>query len=234
MSATIEAPVRQDGPVDPVRRPAIGGVPRVDLLPASLREKRMQKRFRRGIYVGIGGVAVLLAAGIAGATAFGAVASANLAAEQAVTLDLLGQQAQYAELSAVQERIVLAEAAQQVGAGTEIDWSDYLGKLRATLPAGVTLTSVTVDAATPLAVYEQGTGPLEGARIATLTFTASSPGLPDVPVWIDALRTLPAFVDAIADSVTLDDTGSYAVNMTLHIGPDAYAGRFLPEGSGSE
>ena len=234
MSTTIDAPVQPGGTAEPVRRVAIGGTPRVDLLPSSLRERRQQKRFRRGMYAGIGVVAGLLAAGIAGSLSFNAMAAASLAEEQAVTLDLLGRQAQYAELSAVQDRIALAQAAQQVGAGTEVDWSGYLTELRATLPDGATLTSVTVDSASPLAVYEQSTAPLEGPRIATLTFTAASRALPDVPVWIDALRTLPAFVDATANSVTLDDTGVYAVNMTMHIGPDAYANRFLPEGSEAE
>lgn len=234
MSTTIEAPLAPGGPTESVRRVAIGGSPRVDLLPASLRERRQQKRLRRGMYAGIGVIAGLLAAGVAGSLSFSATAAASLADEQAITLDLLGQQARYAELSAVQDRIALAEAAQRVGAGTEVDWSAYLTQLRSTLPSGVSLTSVSVDAASPLAVYEQGTAPLEGPRIATLSFTAASRELPDVPVWIDALRTLPAFVDATANSVTLDDTGVYAVNLTLHIGPDAYANRFQPEGSESE
>jgi Tfp pilus assembly protein PilN len=216
------------------KRPGLGVSPRVDLLPQALRVRQHQKRVRRWLRVGLVGVVALVALGTAGGMVLNATAQGSLAAAQDETLNLLGQQAQYSELKGVQERIALTEAAQAVGAGTEVDWSAYLGALRATLPAGVTLTSVSVDSASPTKVYEQPTVPLEGARIATLTFSALSPALPDVPTWIDALATLPAFVDAIPDSVTLDDSGAYVVNMTMHIGADAYSGRFAPAEGGAK
>jgi hypothetical protein len=144
---------------------------------------------------------------------------------------LLTQRGEYSDLLAVQERLDLGRAAQTVGASPEIDWSGYLRELQTTLPGGVDLTAVTIDSASPVQVYEQPTGPLEGPRVATLTFTANSETLPDVPVWLDALRTMPAFVDAVPNSVTRDDGGSYLVNITMHIGADAFSGRFAPEGT---
>jgi Tfp pilus assembly protein PilN len=216
------------------KRPGLGVSPRVDLLPQALRIRQHQKRVRRWLRLGLAGVVALVALGTAGGMILSATAQGSLAAAQDETLDLLAQQAQYSDLKDVQERIALTEAAQSVGAGTEVDWSAYLGALRTTLPAGVTLTSVTVDSASPTKGYEQPTVPLEGARIATLTFTALSPALPDVPTWIDALATLPAFVDAVPDSVTLDDSGAYVVNMTMHIGADAYSGRFASAEGGAK
>ncbi|BDZ45115.1 hypothetical protein GCM10025866_10240 [Naasia aerilata] len=175
---------------------------------------------------------VVLATG--GAFALNSAAQSSLTAAQDETLTLLTQQGQYADLKQVQERIALTEAAQAVGASPEVDWSSYLSTLRGTLPGGVTLTSVSVDSATATEGYEQPTVPLEGPRIATLNFTAMSPTLPDVPTWIDALATLPAFVDAVPNSVTLDESGAYVVDMTLHVGPDAYSGRFTPAEGGAK
>jgi Tfp pilus assembly protein PilN len=206
----------------------------VDLLPQALRVRQHQKRVRRGLRLGLIGVIAIVALATAGAVVANTAAQASLTAAQDETLTLLGQQAQYSDLKGVQQRIALTQAAQAVGAGTEVDWSAYLGALRATLPGGVSLTTVSVDSASPMKGYEQPTAPLEGPRIATLTFTALSPTLPDVPTWIDALGTLPAFVDAVPDSVTLDESGAYVVNMTMHIGADAYTGRFAPQEGGAK
>ena len=236
MTDVLEAPVRapEPAPERPKKRTGIASAPRVDLLPQTLRVRQKQKRQRRLLRVGLVAAVAVVALGTSGAIAFNVTAQSSLSAAQEETLSLLAQQAQYAELRGVQERIALIEAGQAVGAGTEVDWAAYLGALRGSLPGGVRLTSVTVDSATPLAVYEQSTAPLEGPRIATLTFTALSPALPDVPTWIDALATLPAFVDAVPNSVTLDESGAYAVNMTMHIDNRAFSGRFAPEEGGAQ
>jgi Tfp pilus assembly protein PilN len=233
MTTTLEPPVSTHAPAAPAapvkRRSGIGGSPRVDLLPQALRVRQQQKRMRRLLRVVFGAVLALVVLATGGAIVLNSAAQASLAAAQQETLTLLTQQAQYSDLKAVQQRIALTEAAQTVGASPEVDWSAYLGKLRSTLPGGVTLTSVTVDSASATNGYEQPTAPLEGPRIAALTFTALSPTLPDVPTWIDALATLPAFVDAVPNSVTLDESGAYAVDITMHVGPDAYSGRFTPQ-----
>jgi Tfp pilus assembly protein PilN len=233
MTTTLEPPVSTIAPVAPEpvrRRSGIGGSPRVDLLPQALRVRQQQKRMRRRLRVAFGAILALVVLATGGAIVLNTTAQASLVAAQDETLSLLTQQAQYSDLRNVQQRIALTEVAQSVGASPEVDWSSYLGKLRGTLPGGVTLTSVSVDSSTATTSYEQATVPLQGPRVATLNFTAMSPALPNVPTWIDALATLPAFVDAVPNSVTLDDeSGAYIVDITLHVGPDAYSGRFAPE-----
>jgi Tfp pilus assembly protein PilN len=209
----------------------VGGAPRVDLLPQSIRDAHRQSKMRRKLMLGLAGVTVVVALGAVGALQLSGAAEAQLEAERGETLSLLTQRGEFSDLIAVQERLALGRAAQTVGASPEIDWSSYLGELRTTLPGGVSLTAVTVDSASPVQAYEQSTGPLQGPRVATLTFTATSQTLPDVPVWLDALRTLPAFVDAVPNSVTRDDAGTYLVNITMHIGADAFSGRFAAEGT---
>ena len=127
----------------------------------------------------------------------------------------------------IQSETASVEAAQKVGASTEIDWKDYLTKVQSTLPTGVTITSVSIDSATPLESYAQSTGTLQGPRIATLTFTATSPSIPSVPDWLDSLAGLRGYVDASPGSVEKDSTTStYKASITMHINQKAFDGRF--------
>ena len=145
---------------------------------------------------------------------------------------MVAEQAKYSDVTVVKSSIALIKAGQVVGDSSEIDWQAYLTKLQATLPAGVTLTTVTVDSATPLKPYAQTTTPLQGGRIAELQFTASSPSLPSIPVWLNGLKSLPGFVDATPGSVTLA-TGGYTADVTMHINSDALANRFAPKAAKS-
>ncbi len=87
-----------------------------------------------------------------------------------------------------------------------------------------------VDSASPLALYAQSTAPLQGARVATISFAAKSPTLPEVPAWLNALATLPGFADATPGSVTLDATTNvYTVNITMHVNDAAFDNRFDPK-----
>ena len=209
----------------------VGGGPRVDQLPQSIRHQAAQKGLRRRLLACVAGAAVLVVAGIGGASQYSAAQQQELLAAQAETGTLLGERATFADFIAVRDRVALAEVAQRVAASTEVDWSAYLRELQRTLPRGVTLTAATIDSASPVAMFGQATGPLQGPRIATLNFTATSRTLPDVPNWLDSLGSLPAFVDAQPNSVTRDEGGAYLVNITMHIGADAYSGRFSPDGT---
>ena len=188
------------------------------------------KIVRRRLGSGVILLVILILAGTALAKAQAIQARANLAIEQANTQSLLVQQRKYIEVRKVQELVSTLQAAQQVGTATEIDWQQYLLDVRATLPANVSLDTIQIDSATPFAPYTQATAPLQGTRVATLSFTAKSSTLPQVPAWLDALSTLPGFADASPGSVTRDEKGAYSVNMTLHINQDAFSNRFAKVG----
>jgi glycerate-2-kinase len=209
----------------------VGGEPRVDLLPPEVRAERRAKRMRRSLAYGVLGLAVVVVIATGGTSLLALNSQVQLAAEQARTGVLLAQQAKFLDVRKVQDQVKLIEAAQQVGASTEIDWQAYLNSVQSTLPANVTITTVKIDSASPLAVYAQPTAPLQGARVATLSFTASSPTLPQVPVWLDALATLKGFADAVPGSVALDTTtNTYTVNITMHINEAAFEKRFAAKG----
>ena len=209
----------------------IGGVPRVDLLPPEVKARRKAKAIHRLLGYGVAAVALVVVAAIGGVSALGLQAQAQLSSAQLQTGVILAQQKKYLEVRQVQREVSLVQAAQQVGASTEISWKDYLMKVQSTLPANVVIKTVTIDSATPLAIYAQPTAPLQGARVATLTFEATSPTLPEVPVWLTALATLPGFADATPGSVSLDPTNNvYTAKITMHINEAAFDGRFAAKG----
>jgi len=203
----------------------VGGSPRVDLMPVEIRVKRAQLKTRRSLRLGLVAVLLLVVAACGGTWAWSGLAQTSLTNAQSEHQALILQAAKYSNVTTIKESIALIKAGQVVGDSTEIDWKDYLTKLQATLPSGVTITTVAVDSATPMKPYAQTTTPLQGDRIATLTFSATSATLPSVPVWLDGLKTLPGFVDATPGSVTLSDAG-YVVDVDMHINSDALANRF--------
>jgi len=209
----------------------IGGEPRADLLPPELRTQRKALKTLRRLWLGVVILVVLMVLG----TGLGALQTfavqVNLASEQTKTTALLLEQRKYIAVRAVQDDAEMVKAAQEVGTSTEIDWQKYLKAVQTTLPANVVLTSVTIEAGSPLQSYTQATVPLQGARVATLSFTATSPTLPQVPAWLDSLTGLPGFADASPGSVTREEaTGVYTVDITMHISEAAFTNRFATKG----
>lgn len=208
--------------------PTLSISPRANLLPPEIGQNHRRRAVRRGLRLLVV-VAVLLAiGGVAGAWYFSTLGAQRLAAEQRRTVDLAAQLKEYQSVSDTTSGIALGKAAVKVGGSTDIDWASYLQKLQATLPAGVTLSNVTIDSAGITAPFEQSDVPLEGPRVATLTFTASSSTLPSIPDWIDGLGSLPGFADASPNSVTQSESG-FEASVTMHITTDAYSYRFDPE-----
>ena len=208
----------------------IGGESRVDLLPSEVRVTRKAKVVHRRLGSVAFLVLVLMIGGTALVRAQAQQAQANLSIAQATTQSLLMQQRKYIEVQKAQREVDLIQAAEQVGTSTEINWELYLTSVQATLPPDVTLDTINIDSATPFASYTQATAPLQGARIATLSFTAKSPALPQVPAWLNALATLPGYADASPGSVTRDATGGYSVSITMHINQAAFTNRFATVG----
>lgn len=209
----------------------VGGRPRVDLLPTEVLADRRSRRVVRRMWAGVALVAVVVGIGIGAASLYAAQAHDELTDAQNETLSLLRQQAQYSEVRETETGTALRQAAQSVGGSTEIAWQPYLSSVRSSLPSGVEITGVAIDSATPLEAYAQADTPLQGQRVATLTIDAQSPTLPSVPEWLDSVKDLEGFVDATANSVTLDPTtGVYTVNMTIHVDDGAFDGKYQDKG----
>jgi Tfp pilus assembly protein PilN len=204
----------------------IGGESRVDLLPQELRVKRKGRVVRRRL----GFLVILVAVIVVGISALvraqAVQAKFELSIEQGNTQSIVLEERKYVEVQNIQKQADTILAAQQVGTSTEINWKNYLNSVQATLPANVSLGSISIDSATPFAIYAQASAPLQGERIATLSFTAISSTLPQVPKWLVALATLPGYADANPGTVNRNESGSYSVNITMHINEAAFAHRY--------
>ncbi|TFB52928.1 hypothetical protein [Cryobacterium sp. Sr3] len=208
-----------------------GGEPRVDLLPPEVKAGKKANATRRRLGATLVAVVLLMITGVGAATWHAQQSRDELASAQARTAELLASQAKYAEVNQVQNEVDITLAARQFGASTEVDWKAYLSQVRAALPADVSIDTVGVDAASPLGAYIQPTAPLQAARVATLTLTVTSPNLPSVPQWLDAIKGLPGYADATPGSIKRSETGAYTVNLVMHINGGAYSNRFAdPEG----
>ncbi len=212
----------------------VGGESRIELLPPEVAQ-RSKARSTRRLLAGVVVLALLVAGGSSAfAGVISAASAARLESEQAKTSALLKQQQEFVEVQLVEDHINTIKAAREVSTATEVDWQDYLAKIQAQLPSGVALTGFLVDSGTPLEPFAEPTAPLQGDRVAAITFDATSPVLPDVSQWLDGLRAVTGFVDAVPNSSILDEqSGLYEVNITMHISADAYSGRFAPEVSAS-
>lgn len=208
----------------------VGGESKVDLLPQELKDKRKGKVLHRRLGFLVVLVAVLVTGASALVRAQAVQAKVDLSIEQSNAQSILLQQRKYGEVQRIQKEADTIQAAQQVGTSTEINWKNYLISVQATLPPNVTLDSVSIDSATPFASYAQASAPLQGERIATLSFTAISSTLPQVPQWLTALATLPGYSDANPGSVNRTETGTYSVNITMHINQAAFTNRFATAG----
>jgi Tfp pilus assembly protein PilN len=211
----------------------LGAEPRVNLLPPEVAAQAADRLLRKKLLLATAGTLVLVVLGIGGAALHATNSALQLASAQADTTALLAEQAEYVSVRQVQSQVDTALAARAVGGWTEIDWKAYLQSVRSALPSDVGIDAVSVDSTSPLSAYAQPTAPLQSARVATLTVTLASPGLPAVPQWLTQLQELPGMADAAAGSITAVETGGYTVVVTMHINSDAFTGRFL-ETTGSD
>jgi hypothetical protein len=235
MTATTAAPAVSKRDAAAARKSVpLGAAPRVSLLPPELGQRNKALGTQRGLRLLMFAVVVLTVAAIGGAWYLSFTSQLALSGEQKRTQELLLEQQKYADVQYAVNMVDVGEAALRVGGSTEIDWQDYLGRLQASLPAGVALNTFSVDASTVTSQYPQSSIPLQGARIATLQFSATSATLPEIPDWLNRLRDLPGYVDANPGSVALDDSRGYLVSITMHIDAQAYSNRLTADKDAGE
>jgi Tfp pilus assembly protein PilN len=213
---------------------AIGGDPRVHLLPLEVTERKKIRQLKRRL-LGVGAfVVVIVAAGYGLATFALTSAQGQLSATQATTTQLLSERAKYGEVTKVNADEAAIQQSQKTATAQQILWAPYLASIEATLPPNATITAVGAVIDTPFggagSTNASATLPLQGPRIATIGLTVSMPQA-DVPTWLTTLPTLKGFVDATPDSVTSTDAGNYTVVVTLHVNSKAVTGFAKAEGT---
>jgi Tfp pilus assembly protein PilN len=209
---------------------AIGGEPRVHLLPADVTDRKKIKGLKRRLLFAGAIVVALVAVGYGLATVGLSSAQAQLTSTQATTTQLLAEQSKYGDVTKVNSDAAAIQQAQKTTTAQEILWAPYLASIEATLPANAAITDAdgSIDAPFGGAASTSSatsTVPLQGPRIATLNLTVAMLQA-DVPTWLTTLPNLKGFVDATPDSVTATTDGYYAVVVTIHINDKAVSGRF--------
>lgn len=205
----------------------LGAQPAVNLLPSEVLAARKSRGVRRGIVAAAIVLIVSAGGGTAAAKLQALAAEVELAFAEAQTVELLARQAEFADVLAVEAEIEARQAAREVATGTEIDWRGVIDGIVATLPEGATLVNVTAEGSSPMAGHAQPVAPLQGARVATVTFTVRSTAmLPDV---VDALEGLPGFVDAqVPTQTVIPEEGIVDSTFVVHLDEGAYTNRFPP------
>lgn len=213
----------------------VGGIPRIDLLPPEVHARLRSRTLRRGLGVLVVAVVVATGAGSALAVFSAAASAATLAAEQARTQELLAQQVEFVEVTQLANAKASIEEARLVGSSTEILWPAYVEAIRATLPPGSDLRTITVTASSPITLVAQPALPLQVPRVATVQLTVTAPDLATVSAWISQLPGLPGFADATLTTIERTDA-IVTVNVTMNVTEAAFANRFVddPEGDDAE
>ncbi|MWB99594.1 hypothetical protein [Agromyces seonyuensis] len=226
MTTTTPAPARSAGAGAP-RGVLVGAPARASLLPPEIHRERAARRTRNRLIGLVVAVLVVAALAIGGTFAYSLYVEQQLAAARERTTELYAAQGEFGEIRQLRDGVRLATEAQRLGASTEIDWNDYLAKVQATVPDGMSITQLAIDSTTPVAEYAQATAPLQGQRVATIALTGESPVLPDVAAWLTTLSGLPGFADALPGTTEFDETsGVWRVDITMHVDDEVYSNRF--------
>jgi hypothetical protein len=198
----------------------VGGEPRIDFLPPEVKAGKKARKTRRSLAVLVVLVLVACAGGYVFATSLAVQSQLKLAAEQAVTQQLLSEQAEYAEARTVANQLASTMNARLVGSATEIEWRNYLTSLQASLPSGVVIQTFAIDSQSALESAPVPSILLQQPRVAAITFTASAPSLPKIDQLLVRLRGLTGFADAAATTISLDGD-TYFVDVILNVNSDA-------------
>ncbi|NYF09626.1 hypothetical protein HDC94_000782 [Leifsonia sp. AK011] len=200
------------------RKPAevTGAVPRVDLLPPEVHERRRTAAARSTILLLAVLAVVLVAGGFAFASLLAIQTSSALASEQERTLDLLAQQGEFIEVRQVQARVSASEAAERVALSTEVDWPAIIREVISAQPPGMVLQNVDIVSATPTTAFPQATVPLQGARIASMDVSFASPVAPDIASAVDSIAANVTGVTNIVHVETVENAGIYTSNLVIY------------------
>jgi Tfp pilus assembly protein PilN len=209
-------------------------LPRVNLLPPEVGDRRRLKKVQTGL-----GIGVLAAAGIVGALVVAAGAQVSnaqseLDAQQARSTTLQAESAKYADVPAVYAEVESAKAQLSQAMGKEIRWSYVLNDLSVITPGKVWLTGVTAtqqvdSAAVTAAPALAGTAAYGTPGIGTITFQGSGSTHNDVASWLKALATETGFADPYftrSAQVKIGTHDSVSFDSTAVITEDRLSGRF--------
>jgi len=206
----------------------LGGDPRVQLLPPSVRLRARAAATRRRLAMLIVLALVVVGGGYGYAFMRSATAQLQLDAARQATQEVLTEQAQYSEGTRAANRLAGIRIAQQGVTAHEIPWDRVFDGIRGLLPEGTSLDEAVAVAQAPWEPALSIEGPLRSSRLAVVTITLVGPTVVDPAVTTTQLSRVTGFVDARLDSsIWSDDRYRTVVRLMLDI--DAVTGRFAAD-----
>ena len=207
-------------------------LPRVNLLPPEIEERRRFKKVQGGL-----GVGVALAVGVVGALvvlANGQVSDAqsDVDTQTARSTVLQADVAKYADVPLVYAQVDAAKAQLTQAMGQEVRWSRFLNDLSIITPGKVWLTNVTVvqqDANAAVSTAAPAPGSYQTPNIGTITFQGKGSTHNDVAAWLKALGTEqglanPYFTRSTEQKIGTEDSVTF--DSQAVITEDLLSGRF--------
>lgn len=203
----------------------LGGEPRANLLPPEVLERVKAAKTRRLLAVLVVLSVVVAGGGYTLAALDAAVVEAQVSAAQQKTAALLAEQQKYAPAVAASSQVAMAQATEQTGAATEVQWATLYGSLSKMLGPGVTIASGNFSSPAawdpPLSI----TGPWRYPHVAVVTLTLNSSNPAAGADFVQAVSALPSYADATVDSIK-NGKSSYVTSITLELTSTIYSNRF--------
>lgn len=206
-----------------------GLLPRVNLLPPEIAERRVFRRVQGGLGAGVAAVLVLMVFVVLAASHSVSSAESDLAASQAEQTRLESRAQTYANVSAIYAAADAAQAQLVTAMGDEIRFSQLLTDLSLSIPSSVWVTSVAM-AATPPLLSASGTPALGTFTVSGLGFSHN-----DVGLWLESIAGLKTYSDPYFSSSAAALMGTRrTVNFTstATLTPAALSGRYTQQSGG--
>ena len=208
------------------------GLPRVNLLPPEIAEAR---RFKR-VQLALGGAVVLSVLAVGGLYmhAHGGVGSAQdeLTQAQQDNTRLQAELTRYDTVTAMKDRVELAETNLRQAMGAQVLMSHYLSDLSLILPGNVWLTNVQMSLTGPTAATSTNGALPSPDAIGSISFQGSALSHHDVAAMLSSLAKEKGFADPYftqSAEAVVQNTDKKVANFkaTVNLTVRALSGRYL-------
>lgn len=204
-----------------------GQAPRVDLLPASEKERRARIALaQRWGAIAVGAIAVI---GLLSSAALGwrLMSSSALTSEQNTSSSLLASLAGFSEVSTALNTTERVNSLRPRAMSTDIDWVGVYRSLDEKLPSGAEIVGLS------MAVGGAPTGdvPAESTPGVFIASTIESTDPVDHAELMQSFATIPGVLGVNMTLLTESGTGAYFYDTTISFNQDIYSGKHEGEAS---
>lgn len=209
----------------------LAALPRINLLPPEIGERRRFRRIQYGLGAGVLAAVGVVAAGFVLASGAASSAQSRLDAANAESTQLQAEQAKYASVTAVYEQAAAAQAMLTEAMGQEVRYSRLLSDLSLTVPPNVWLTQLTYSQTAPA---QPAVGVAQPA-LGSMTVTGKALAHDDVAVWLESLagqKTLQNPYFSSSTEVLIGSRKAVEFTSKADLTNDALSGRYTKPAGG--